>query len=195
MTSRSAADREKWNELYASGARPDRPPSAWVISVVRRLPNELSLVDIAGGTGRHAVPIARNGRGVTLVDISTLAVATALATERSLSGVVADAAMLPFAPESFGCVTVVNFLDREIFDTLCNLLTPGGFLVYETYTRPHLDLVGRGLARGPNSPQYLLEPGELPELARPLDVIEYSEGDFSDDAGRRYCAQLLAQKP
>jgi SAM-dependent methyltransferase len=152
------------------------------------------MVDIAGGSGRHAIPIARSGRAVTLVDIATQAVATAMAAEPSLAGVVADASMLPFAPESFGCVTVVNFLDREIFDDLCALLAPGGFLAYETYTRPHLDLVNRGLARGPHSAQYLLEPGELPELARPLDVIEYWEGEVTDDAGLRYCARLLGQR-
>jgi SAM-dependent methyltransferase len=195
MTSRGAADRKKWDELYASGARPDRPPSPWVLETVRALPNELVAIDVAGGTGRHAIPVARAGRAVVLVDIVTQAVATARAAEPSLSVVVADVAELPFGPRSFGCVMVVNFLDRALVGDLISLLAPGGFLVYETYTRSHLDLVNRGLARGPHSLQYLLEAGELPELARPLDVIEYWEGEVEDAAGRRRCARLLAQNP
>jgi hypothetical protein len=73
------------------------------------------------------------------------------------------------------------------------LLAPGGYLLYETYTTAHLDLVQRGLARGPQSPQYLLQSGELRALARPLTVVEYWEGEVEDEAGRRCCARLVAQ--
>ena len=195
MTSRGAADREKWDELYATGARPDRPPSPWVVSTIARLPNELTVIDVAGGTGRHAIPVARKGRGVLLVDIAAVAVRMAQAAEPSLLGLVADATRLPLRPGKFGVVMVVNFLDRDIFADLARLLAPGGFLVYETYTKAHLDLVNRGLARGPHSLEYLLNPGELPELARGLAVIEYFEGEVEDDAGRRCCARLLARQP
>jgi SAM-dependent methyltransferase len=194
MTSRGAQDREKWEELYASRARADRPPSSWVLRTVARLPNELPVVDVAGGIGRHAVPLARLGRRVILVDIASQAVATVRAVEPLIDGVVADAANLPLAPGRFGVVLVTNFLDRTIFADLLHLLAPGGFLVYETYTTEHLDLVNRGVARGPTSTDYLLRRGELRELAAPLAVIEYREGEVTDEAGRRHCARLLGQK-
>jgi SAM-dependent methyltransferase len=194
MSSSSAADRAKWEELYASGGRPDRPPSRWVLDTVARTPNDRPVADIAGGTGRHAVPIARTGRRVVLVDAVFQAVTAARKTEPELEAIVADASSLPLLPAQFGVVLVTNFLDRSIFGDLIRLLVPGGYLVYETYTRPHLDLVNRGLARGPHSPNYVLEPGELPHLARPLTVVEHWEGEVDDDAGRRCCARLLARQ-
>ena len=189
----SAQDREKWEELYASGGRADRPPSKWVLDTVGRLPNDLSLVDIAGGTGRHAVPIARAGRQVLLVDIALTAVKAAKKAAPNLDVVVADAASLPLRPRQFGVVLVTNFLDRTIFPDLIALLTPGGFLVYETYSVAHLDLVRQGIARGPSSLEYLLKSGELRRLAAALDVLEYEEGEVDDEAGRRCCARLVAQ--
>src|SRR5688572_12922613 len=184
----SAQDREKWEELYASGSRADRPPSRWVLDTVARLPNDLSLVDIAGGVGRHAIPIARAGRPVLLLDIAINAVTAARKAEPGLDAVVASASALPLRPRQFGVVLVTNFLDRAIFPDLVDLIAPGGFLVYETYTVAHLNLVRHGIARGPSSPQYLLAPEELPRLARGLEVRDYSEGEVEDEAGRRCCA-------
>ena len=186
-------DRKKWEELYASGSRPNRPPSAWMVQTVVGLPNDLPVVDVAGGTGRHAIPVARAGHRVVVVDFAQVAVASARASERALDGVVADASALPLRPSSFGVVMVANFLDRSIFPDLIALLAPGGCLVYETYTLPHLDLVRRGLSRGPQTDDYLLRPGELRELVRPLNVVEYWEGEVEDEAGRRCCARLLAR--
>jgi hypothetical protein len=68
MTVRTAEDRKKWQELYASGERPDRPPSPWVIDALRGVPNDGLVADIAGGTGRHARHLARPDRPVILTD-------------------------------------------------------------------------------------------------------------------------------
>ena len=43
MTSRTAEDRKKSEELYATGHRPDRPPSSWVVDTLRRLANALGV--------------------------------------------------------------------------------------------------------------------------------------------------------
>lgn len=195
MTSRDAPDRSRWEELYATGARPDKPPSSWIVAAVAALPNEGPIADVAGGTGRHAIPILRDGRRVVLVDFVAQAVSSARVAEPSLLGVVADAAKLPLRRGSFGVVVVANFLDRTIFPDLRALLAPGGYLVYETYTTAHQDLVVRGLARGPQTTEFLLRPGELPALAQPLTVIEYREGEVHDAAGLRRCARLIGQKP
>jgi SAM-dependent methyltransferase len=193
MESRVAQDLEKWRELYASGARPDRPPSRWVVDTIAALPNDLPLADIAGGTGRHAVPAVRRGHRVVLVDFVEQAVARAMVHDPGISGAVAEVSRLPLRTQAFGVVVVANFLDRSLFPDLQALLAPGGRLVYETYTLPHLDLVKRGVAHGPSSNEFLLRPSELRELASPLEVIEYWEGEVEDEAGRRCCARLVAR--
>ena len=170
MASRNAPDRNRWEELYATGARPDRPPSAWIVEAVGALPNDQPVADIAGGSGRHAVPVAQGGRRVVLVDFAAAAVARAMARAPSVEGVVADVTAIPLRPGAFGVVVVANFLDRTIFADLIALLEPGGHLVYETYTLLHHELVEQGLARGPQTPEFLLHPGELPELAKTLTV-------------------------
>ena len=195
MASSDAPDRSKWEELYATGARPDKPPSPWIIETVNALPNEGTVADVAGGTGRHAVPLSRDGRRVVVVDFVLQAVATAVSRAPSVDGVVAEASLLPLRPASFGAVVVANFLERTIFPDLVALIQPGGYLVYETYTLAHFDLVQRGLARGPQTAEYLLRLGELPQLASPLRVVQYWEGEVDDDAGRRCCARLLGQRP
>jgi SAM-dependent methyltransferase len=194
MTSQSNRDREKWEELYATGGRPDRPPSRWIVETVASMPNDGPVVDIAGGTGRHAIPIARGGKDVVVVDIAAPAVVAARAAEPALSGIVADTRALPLRAGAFAIVVVANFLDRGVFSDLIALLAPGGHLVYETYTVEHLDLVERGLAHGPHSLEYLLQPGELADLAGPLKRVSYWEGEVKDEAGLRRCARLVGQR-
>ena len=194
MTSRTAEDRKKWQELYASGERPDRPPSSWVIDALLRLPNDGLVADIAGGSGRHARVVASADRPVVVADFVLDAVDRARAANAAVQAVVTDVTRLPFRPGRFATVLVAYFLNRSIFPDLLSLLEPGGHLVYETYTLDHLDLVQRGLARGPSTAEFLLRSRELVELVQPLEVLEYWEGEVADDAGRRCCARLIAQK-
>jgi SAM-dependent methyltransferase len=187
-------DRARWEERYAHAQEPDKAPSAWILDRAGRLPNDGVVADIAGGTGRHAVPIARLGRRVVLVDFVERAVRSARRIEPALLGVVADTSALPFADGAFALIVVTNFLDRGLFGALARLLAPGGVLLYETYTRSHLESAARGEVRGPRSPRFALESGELPSLVRPLEVQEYEEGFVEDEAGARHCARVVALK-
>jgi SAM-dependent methyltransferase len=193
MTSRTTEDRKKWEELYATGDRPDRPPSAWVVDTMRHLPNDGLVADIAGGSGRHARIVASPNRPVVLADFVLDAVRRARAANTAIEGVVTDVTMLPFRAGSFGTVLVTYFLNRLLFADLIGLLAPNGYLVYETYTLDHLNLVERGLARGPQTAEFLLRPKELLDLVKPLEVVEYWEGEVNDEAGRRCCACLVAR--
>lgn len=187
-------DRRHWEERYLSDDRRDRAPSRWVLEAAAALPNVGLTADIAGGVGRHAIPLARAGRTVVLADFVEGAVACARATEPRILGVVADAAALPLAEEAFSLVVVTNFLDRSLFPALARLLVPGGTLIYETYTAPHLALVERGEARGPSTLAYLLQPGELPRLVQPLRVLVHTEGEVRDEAGRRIVGRVIAER-
>ena len=187
-------DRRHWEERYLSDDRRDRAPSRWVLAAAAAAPNGGLAADIAGGVGRHAIPIARAGRTVVLVDFIEGAVARACAAEPRLMGVVADAAALPLADGAFTLVVVTNFLDRQVFPALVRLLAPGGRLVYETYTTEHLRLVERGEARGPSTSAYVLVPGELRSLVHPLHVLEHWEGEVQDEAGRRRVGRIVAER-
>lgn len=188
-------ERDEWEARYRErGSESGHAASRWVVERCATLPDDAIILDLAGGTGRHAEPIARGGRAVVVMDFVHGAVAAAAGRNDRILGVVADASALPFAPASFDAVVCVSFLDRSLFEQFAGILKPGGRLVYETFTRAHLDVVARGAARGPRNTAYLLEPGELATLVSPLIVQEHTEGLVVDDAGERHVARVMARK-
>jgi hypothetical protein len=56
------------------------------------------------------------------------------------------------------------------FDSMARALTPGGMLLFETYTRAQL-----GFSGGPRNPGHLLEHGELREVFSSLRLVFYPE--------------------
>ena len=132
---------------------------------------------------------------VVLVDVVHRAVVAAVRRHERIIGIVAEARALPIREESVDLIVCVSYLDRSLFQTFANLLVPDGILVYETFTRAHLDLVARGRAHGPKNPRFLLNPGELPQLVPPLVIRQHEEGLVVDDAGERHVARVMAVKP
>jgi SAM-dependent methyltransferase len=188
-------DRAHWESRYAErGDELDRAASPWVIDRALAVPGDALVIDIAGGTGRHAAPLAAAGKTVVVIDFVPRAVAAAVARHPRLRGVAADVSALPIRSGSAGAIICVSFLDRSIFGQLADLLAPGGILLYETFTVSHLDVVARGRARGPRNRAFLLDPGELPRLVRPLIVLEHSEGTVVDEVGERSIARVVARK-
>ncbi|HEX6050705.1 MAG TPA: methyltransferase domain-containing protein [Gemmatimonadaceae bacterium] len=191
----SGDERRRWEARYAEReSEVGHAPSEWVVRQCLALPHDALILDVAGGVGRHAAPLARSGRIVVVADFIFRAVQAARATHPSVLGVVADASALPIREASVGAVVGVNFLDRSIFPSLAGVLYHGGALVYETYTRHHLKLVEAGRAHGPRTAAFLLGDRELERLAAPLEIREYTEGLVSDAAGERHVARVVAIK-
>ena len=187
-------DRERWAARHASVEYQVRAASSWVMAACARIPIAHTILDIAAGTGRHAGPLARAGRNVIALDFVELAVQRAAQAHALVHGVVADVWSLPLRAASVHAMLVTNFLERALFEDLKALLAPGGFLVYETYTVDHRQLVEAGRARAPSSAAYLLEAGELARLVAPLEILDQREGYVNDAAGERSCASILARK-
>jgi SAM-dependent methyltransferase len=189
------ADRTRWRDRYSErGVELEREPSAWVVDRLESLPKNALVLDLAGGSGRHAAAAARTGRTAIVIDFIAQAVAAAVARQTNVLGATADVRALPLRDASFDAIVVVSFLDRSLFPAIRRLLTPGGTLIYETFTLKHLGVVERGKARGPTNAKYLLNPGELPQLAAPLDVVEHEECLVADGAGERHVARMVAMK-
>jgi SAM-dependent methyltransferase len=185
---------DKWKERYRSADGADKAPSQWLVEAAMNLPSDTTLVDVAGGLGRHARPLVEAGRQVVIVDFVEGALASARRSTPQLMAVVADAWSLPFADGSLDALLVANFLERELFPVFLRLLRPGGHLLYETYTLENADLVAAGKARAPRSPRYMLAPGELRQLVAPMKILRYREGIVEDAAGVRASASVFAQK-
>jgi SAM-dependent methyltransferase len=135
-------------------------------------------LDLACGSGRHAIWLAEQGFRTLAVDRNASAI-DALTREAVRRGLSIRTQVIDlesgepfFEPDTFDLIVVVHYLHRPLFTALVRALRPGGALVYETFTRAQA-------ARGkPTDPAFLLEPGELSTLVQPLAVIASREGDF-----------------
>jgi len=169
-------------------------PAAAVVEALRDHAPRTALrpptaLDIACGSGRNAVYLALRGYNVTALD--NLPDALVKANElASRSGVairtVQRDVTFPGAldDERADVVVVVRFLDRVLFGPLQRAVSPGGILVYETFT------VEQASIGHPRNPRYLLESDELAHAFPQLETLVYREG-FFDGA---YLARLVARR-
>ena len=183
-----AGDRERWNARYRDEEAPV-PPAPWLTGLDAVLPRRGRALDVGGGSGRHALWLARRGLDVTLADVSDVALgraARAAAAEGlSLTTVEVDLEAAPLPPGPWDLVLCVYFLHRPLFPVLAAELAPGGLLVVAHATRTNLERHPRPGSR------WVLEDGELPTLVRGLEVLGYEEGWL--EAGRHE-ARLVARK-
>ncbi len=152
-------------------------PSAWVLDHADLYASRRRVLDVASGRGRHALLFAAAGFEVTAVDRDAEALAELAASAQALSVSVTTRTVdlevpdFSFAPETWDLVLVTRYLHRPLFGALRAALAPGGLLVYETFTSGH-----RNEPTGPSSDAFLLQPGELPRLVAPLEIVDQAEG-------------------
>lgn len=146
-------------------------------------------LDLAMGEGRHAVLLAEAGFVTFGVDRSLERLQTARVRTRQRSLAVcqwaADLDTYPLPRARFDLLFCTRFLLRARWTDLQQLVRPGGFVVYETFTTAQLT---KGV--GPGSPDHLLEPGELRRAFATWDVV-FSE-EVEEPAAM---ARLVARKP
>jgi rhodanese-related sulfurtransferase len=162
-------------------------PSPWLIENGDLLPRGGRTLDVACGSGRHALLLSAAGFDVTAVDRDGEALdrlrthadrlGLALRTEAiDLEGGAADtdagAVETVLAARAYDLIIVTRYLHRPLVPRLVRALAPGGTLVYETFLEQQAE-------RGhPTNPAFLLKPGELPALLHPLEILRAREGEF-----------------
>src|SRR5260370_30562959 len=190
-------ERERWNRKYREA------PEAWLVPdpflerafaqyILPLFPHGGSALDLAGGAGRHAIWLARQGWKVTRMDISETGVEQARQNAGPLAShihfLVDDltrfqASQTEFE-SAFDVVMAFFYLDRKIVSEIVRAVRPGGLLIYKTHTLAQAKLAG-----GPKNPAHLLRPGELLQLASGLRVLHYQER-----VAKKATAELVARK-
>ncbi len=191
--SSSDEEREHWNQKYREAPEvwlePDPLLAHAFSEYIRPLfPSGGSALDLAGGAGRHAIWLAKQGWEVTLIDISETGVEQARRNAGALASwihfVVDDLTGFAASQTQFDVVMTFFYLDRKIFPEIVRSIKPGGLLVYKTLTMTQLELAG-----GPKDPAHLLEKDELLQLADGFEVLHYSE-----EVAKKATAELIARK-
>ena len=164
-------------------AAPSPSPSAWVVRFTPLIESGGPVLDVACGSGRHARWFESRGHRVTGVDRDVDALAISGASETVVADL--EGASWPLLDRRFAAVVVTNYLHRPLFPALLAALAPGGVLIYETFA------IGNERFGKPSNPAFLLQPGELLEHCRDLDVVAYEDGLIDDPAPasrQRICA-------
>jgi tellurite methyltransferase len=176
-------DRERWDARHASGPS---APSAFVTGVVDLLPKQGRALDLAGGTGRNGVVLARHGLDVTVADVSPVGLGHARAA--GLATLELDLTQdVPAGP--WDVILVCHFLDRAVWAQLPGLMAPGGWLALCHPTRTNLR------RNAQPSERFLLEDREIYRLFPGLDPVLLAEGWFADGGNERHEARIVARRP
>jgi len=186
--------RARWEERHRDSAPGDPEPS--VIEMMPLLPQGIAL-DIAAGTGRNAIALARAGCRVVAADFSRpglLALAGIARREKlAIATVLADLEeSFPFRPNVFDVILNVSYLDRALVPKLKDALRPGGSILFDTFLIDEADEAGHGHLR---NTRFTLDHYELRGLLAGLELTRYREGLVVYPTGKRmWRATALAQR-
>jgi tellurite methyltransferase len=183
--------RAMWDERHRN-ASPGQPEHS-VLEFMPLLPRGLAL-DIAAGTGRNSLALAKAGIHVVAVDFSVTAMSSLAAIARhqmvAIEAVIADLEeSFPFRTEAFDIVLDVNFLERALVPILKKALRIGGVLLFDTF------LVDQAAIGHPRDPRFLLGHYELYDLLSDMELIRYREGIIDYGGGKQaWRATALARR-
>ena len=164
-------------------------PSQFLVDSVELLPKG-RVLDVAMGSGRNAVYLAKLGFEVEGVDISAEAVDNALALARQnnldLNARVRDLEKnYKIEKAAYDIIICFNYLQRSLIPQIKEGLRTGGMVVYETY------LIDQPRFGKPRNPDYLLNHNELLDIFRDFRCLRYREGIIEN---RKAVAGIVAEK-
>jgi SAM-dependent methyltransferase len=134
-------------------------PLPWIVQWAGLVAPRAPVLDLAAGSGRHALFFAERGHRVTAVDRDTSRLPAHPGIE-PLAADLEDASPWPLAGRRFGAAVVTNYLHRPLLPRLLEAIEPGGVLLYQTFMQ------GNERFGKPSRPDHLLRDGELLELVR-----------------------------
>ncbi len=177
----TTAERARWDERHRERHVPGEP-EPFLLEMLPLLPRGLAL-DVAAGSGRNSLVLARAGMKVVALDYSEAGLRTLTHSARpqglAVWPVVADATSFAFGENRYDLIVNVNFLERELFEPFKTALKAGGILLVDTF------MVGQAALGHPREPRFLLGRYELMELLSGMEILRYREGLVTYPNGTR----------
>jgi len=147
-------------------------PSSWVVEHAAFIGKGGRVLDLACGSGRHAIWLAGQGYMVDAVDRDPEAIAGLQGIANINAGIAdLETGNWPATDQRYDGIIVSRYLFRPLLEVLSQMLNPGGVLIYETF------MVGNERYGRPSNPDYLLRPDELKLVYTPLlEVRAFEQG-------------------
>jgi SAM-dependent methyltransferase len=185
-----------WDERYRTGRYPKDPdPSPLLESHVSEFPDGRAL-DLAAGSGRNAVFLARRGYTVDAIDQSRegLALARENAARHGVAGrlnlLQADVPSFRLPVDRYAVATVSFYRAVDRFPDIEEALETGGYLFVEHHLRS-----ADPTPVGPDDDRYRFAANELLHASLDLTVLHYDEKTEERPDGRQSAtARILARK-
>ncbi len=185
---------EGWEQRYRCRGRELEDSAAastpLVVETARKLRPGYAL-DLASGTGRNALWLARNGWTVTAVDGASAAIDILRERARdeglTIDAQVADLKSDAFhiEPQLFDLVAICYYLQRDLFLSAKRGVKRGGTLLAIIHT-----------TQGNEEPtDSRLRPGELQRYFQDWEILHSYEGKPVDPAHQRSVAEIVARRP
>ena len=188
MSHHGEVDLQDWGQRHREESR-DKPalPIPFITEIVRPLKPGKAL-DLACGTGRHAVWLAQQGWSVTAVDGSSPAIEM---LRNQIDGLsietrVADLEQHEYliAPENWDLIVISLYLQRDLFEPAKLGVKPGGILIAITL-----------LADTDPPRRYRALPGELKSYFAGWEILHYSEEHSQARIAARKSQRAVGQVP
>ena len=187
-------DIRAWEERYRSRERPAEDfataPVPLLARTAAQLPSGRAL-DLACGTGRNALWLARQGWSVTAVDGAPTAVEI-LRRRAHEHGLAMDAKVADLErgefhiePSAWDLICICYYLQRGLFESAKSGLAPAGVLLAIVHIA----------APGEQPTNHRLATSELAEYFRGWEILHHYEGHPSDPAHLRPVAEIVVRRP
>ena len=178
---------DSWEEKYRERVAGLRPPDPLLVETASAVTPGRAL-DLACGTGRNALWLAQHGWKVAAVDGSASAIETlpahAFAHNVCIDAHVADLEQGEYSvePTHWDLIAICYYLQRDLFETAKQGLTPGGILV----------AIALMAEPGKEHSPFRVQPGELRGFFEDWEIQHYREGA---DATHGAVAEIVARRP
>ena len=185
---------EGWEQRYRTETGPPDGTLPGPTPLVERflsMAQPGTALDVATGTGRNAIWLARQSWDVTAVDGASTAIEIlkerAVQSGVSVRTVVADLEKSEYAiqPEAWDAITICYYLQRDLIEQAKAGVRPGGLIVVIVH-----------ITEGDELPtETRMRPGELVSYFAGWEVLHQYEGKPNDPEHRRSAAEIVARRP
>lgn len=168
---------------------------SWIVANFSEMAHIGRALDLACGTGRNAIFLARQGFIVDAVDISDVGLEKLQHKHPGIRPVCADLDHYEIAANRYDLIINIRYLNRRLFPYIKEGLVSGGVLIFESFMeKPKNEKSTDRKTHQPSCRDYLFRENELLHGFLSLTIRYYREFEAKEEGSPPWMASLVAKK-